>query len=177
MVGCFLYDNNMVGCFFLALAECALADENTKATKADKVDLETVKRFLSRNLMASLSFLLAKLCNELTAKKTKLEILRSLTELIRLLGPCEALPTGLPQDFGEPLQVLQFLPCGICEPVGRLCSQHRPPVPGGDLSPGDRGPCLPFAPGAGDHHGAPPVSPGGEWQHVPHPRVQPRLLA
>ena len=87
MVGCFLFDNNMVGCFFLALAECALADENTKATKADKVDLETVKRFLSRNLMASLSFLLAKLCNELTAKKTKLEILRSLTELIRLLGP------------------------------------------------------------------------------------------
>jgi hypothetical protein len=46
-----------------------------------------VKRFLSRNLMASLSYLLTKLCNGGTTKKTKLEILKSLDELIRLLGP------------------------------------------------------------------------------------------
>jgi hypothetical protein len=54
---------------------------------AAKIEPEVVKRFLSRNLMASLSYLLTKLCNAGTAKKTKLEILKSLDELIRLLGP------------------------------------------------------------------------------------------
>jgi hypothetical protein len=83
-----LYTIRALTCYFLtALAECALADRSTKAEKAERVDMETVKQFLSRNLMASLSFLLTKLCNEATAKKTKLEILRSLDELIRLLGP------------------------------------------------------------------------------------------
>ena len=56
---------------------------NTVLKNGDAMDWDPVKEYLSANLMAALSFFLARLNNEVTNSETKLNILSSLADLCR----------------------------------------------------------------------------------------------
>lgn len=73
-----------------ALGDCARADEMFRPRGAG--DTDTVKEYLANNLMAVLSFFLTKLNNDNSSAETKLNILLSLAELCRFLGPAHLSP-------------------------------------------------------------------------------------
>ena len=72
-----------------ALRLCASIDEGFKAKVTGTIDSTKVKQYLSynNNLMAILSFFLVRLSNSSTSSDTKLNIVASLAELCRFLGP------------------------------------------------------------------------------------------